>query len=489
VLVRNFGRNVEIRPVAHERPGHLSELRALLETQKGQKTPIRCRGALHSWSHIIDTQGLLVDTRTLDWVEFRPGATPRVKVGGGCTLRRLLDELRKHGMTLPTLGANDRQTIAGAVASGTHGSGKPSLSHFVESVTLLSFENGEVQTHIIAADKERSPQSSERLRAARCALGALGIVIELELRVIRRYRIVQSVRKFQSLDRAVAGWNDKRWPLQQFALFPYSWTYVVYRRRVSAKNGLCVRLCAWKARLKRALIEDRIFHWLLVAALFLGRWRNGLVRDFIKGAPRWITETRHVDESDRMLVMRHDHVRYVEMELFIPESRIRQAVAQLKRLVEIAAGLDSGDLAFAAELGVDQAHLHRLRGSYTLHYPLFFRRVDQDDTLVSMASAAEPLVGYEPEEWVSVSFVTYRCNDVAYERFSGLVADCMTRLHGARLHWGKFYPSGLKEIRSSYPCWEHFESVRRELDPDGRFAPRLPPDARVAAAASTRSTG
>jgi len=52
-------------------------------------------------------------------------------------LQDLLDRL--HAMTdrtLPTLGVIKRQTISGAVSTGTHGSGRPSLSHFVTGVRI-----------------------------------------------------------------------------------------------------------------------------------------------------------------------------------------------------------------------------------------------------------------------------------------------------------------------------------------------------------------
>jgi hypothetical protein len=77
--------------------------------------------------------------RGLGHERFRPRAAVRgrrfVDVGAGCRLQNLLDRLHATtDQTLPTVGAIKRQTMSGAISTGTHGSGKPSLSHFVASV-------------------------------------------------------------------------------------------------------------------------------------------------------------------------------------------------------------------------------------------------------------------------------------------------------------------------------------------------------------------
>jgi len=64
-----------------------------------------------------------------------------VRVGAGCTLQ-LLDKLHATtDQTLPTLGAVKKQTIAGAISTGTHGSGRQSLSHFVANVRIAAYDS------------------------------------------------------------------------------------------------------------------------------------------------------------------------------------------------------------------------------------------------------------------------------------------------------------------------------------------------------------
>src|SRR5262249_37082301 len=157
----------------------------------------------------------LFDLRHLRQVELDPVAE-RVRVGGGCRLGRLLRKLEGKGWTLPTLGAITKQTVAGATATGTHGSGSPSLSHFVEEVRVATFDPASGEPYI--ATLRQGPE----LEAARCALGGLGIVVEMVLMVRRRYRIEERVVKTDRMDVVLDEHELHKWPLQQFALLPWS---------------------------------------------------------------------------------------------------------------------------------------------------------------------------------------------------------------------------------------------------------------------------
>lgn len=461
--ILNFGRNIAFRPEKTLRPADTAELLRLLQENSRQR--MRSRGALHSWSPIIETAGVLFDLREFAWVRVVPGAQPRVRVGAGCTLRRLLCELAHEGFTLPTLGAIKAQTVAGAVATGTHGSGKPSLSHFVESVTFAHLDAG--GTAQITRVDWRTREAAA-LPAARCALGSMGVVVELELAIVPRYRIKESVRKFQSLDQALAGWDSKRWPLTQFALVPWSWVYVVYRRKTSAADGWRLRLRAFIARIYLLLTQDVGLHVLLRVLLVLRLvLRDWFIRRFFrKCLPRMIREMRRVDDSVSILTMHHDWFRHVEMELFIPEPQIDEAVTQIRELIELAGERKPCSPAFAAELrarGLEDA-VRSLAGTYTLHYPLFFRRVEEDDALMSMASRSS-----RRHAWITVSFFTYRCRDTGYARLCEVVARCMIELHGARVHWGKFFPITAVAARGAYPGAQEFERVCLDQDPNRLF--------------------
>lgn len=454
--VVNFGGNVAFVPTAIERPRSADDVLAAMRKRPGER--FRCIGAGHSWSRVLATDGVLFDLCELNAVEVDASRSV-VRAGAGCTLERLLGELARAGYTLPTLGAITRQTVAGAISTGTHGTGHESLSHEVTRACIATFDpdSGDPALETFA--------EGDALRAARCALGALGVIVELTLRIRKTYRIEECVETTQSIETVLAG--REVWPLQQFALLPWSWTYVVYRRRETEAQGS--RLRAWLLKALNFVGTDVLLHLVLKGLLLWARlFGEGSIRAFFRRVvPHLVTRYRErIDDSQTILTMRHDLFPHVEMELFIPEKYLQDAVAAIRQLVALAGeGATQTDRLASLEPELLDA-VWKLRGSYTLHYPLFFRRVLPDDTLISMTSRAEDPV----TAWYSISFFTYRRPREDFDRFAATVARCLRDLYGARLHWGKYFPLPLEEAARRYPGFEVFAEICRKYDPEQRFA-------------------
>ncbi|MDX1376948.1 MAG: FAD-binding protein [Burkholderiales bacterium] len=453
--VVNFGGNIAFVPAAIERPRSADEVLDVL--RRNAKQRVRCIGAGHSWNRILATDGVLLDLGALDSVEV-VAAENLVRVGAGCTLERLLGTLRTAGYTLPTLGAVTMQTVAGAISTGTHGTGRESLSHFVVEAKVATLDPTTGEAGVTRF------REGEALRAARCALGALGVIVELALRIEPAYRVEERVECVDSLEAVLEGRDD--WPLQQFALLPWCWRYVVFRRRRSERpgGGLRARVLRWL----NFLGTDVLLHVVLRLVLgWAGVFGEGAIRAFYRRVlPHVILKYRdRVDDSQTILTMRHDLFPHVEMELFVPEDRLPEAVAAIRQLVELAGeGATRIDRLSGLEPALIDA-VWKLRGSYTLHYPLFFRRVLPDDTLVSMTSAADRPV----RAWISISFFTYRAPREDFARFAETVARCMTALVGARVHWGKYLPLAPEQAAGGYRDFAKFAAICARHDPHGRF--------------------
>jgi len=449
--VTNFGRNVDFVPAAMYAPRSESEVLEILGRHRGER--IRCIGSGHSWSRIFATEGVLLDLRYLNGVTLiAPAPQARVRVGGGCTLQRLLDALRRDGLTLPTLGAILKQTVAGATSTGTHGSGSNSLSHFIEEARIATFDPQTREPAVVTL------RGGPELLAARCALGALGVVLEVVLRAVPAYRVEEQLRRIASLEEVMRGRQE--WPLQQFALVPWTWNYLVYRRRRASRGGSLIF-----ALLCRALVfvfMDVGLHLLLKLNLRLLSDRS--IRGFYRHVlPHFPLIPDRIDDSKWVLTLRHDLFRHVEMELFVPESQFPAAAATARELIEIASGERSECPAPLASALRDE--VLELRGTWTHHYPLLCRRVLAEETLVSMACAGVP-----PEAaWISISFFTYRRVDDSFARFARTVARCLVELHGARLHWGKYFPIPFGAASAAYPRFQEFREVCLRYDPAGAF--------------------
>src|SRR3954451_22665019 len=148
-------------PAHFATPRSRHELAEVVATAPG---PVRVAGAGHSFSAGVVTDGTLLSLDVLDRVlDVGDGL---VRVEAGIRLKALSRELHVRGLAMPNLGDIDAQSLAGALATGTHGTGTrlPNLSGQVVAVEL-----------ILADGSERTIKDGDELLAARVSLGALGV--------------------------------------------------------------------------------------------------------------------------------------------------------------------------------------------------------------------------------------------------------------------------------------------------------------------------
>lgn len=454
-MIQNFGGNVRFEPASIVAPRNESELLEVLGRHRGR---VRVLGAGHAWSPLVKTDQLLIDTRRLDAVRIwrEAGGQAWVEAEGGCRIKHLLAALQAEGLTLPSVGLISEQSIAGATATGTHGSGRHSLSHYLDQVRLATFD-AQGRPRIVTAE------GGERLRAARCSLGALGVVVSARLRAVPQYAVEERLQ-WRTLEQALD--LESQWPLQQFYLMPDGRRWLAQHRRVAERSGR-----SWHAPLYRGYwfgVIDLGLHGVLRLLVGVLGSRSLARRFMTHVAPRTVPCGWPVrDRSDRMLVMAHELFRHLETELFVPGEHVAEAgrltAAMLARLNHGAA-LDD-ESAEALERAGTRESLESLRGEYSHHYPVCFRKVRGDDTLISMASGDSP--------WYAISLITYARHREPFYRFAHCASQTMAALYGARLHWGKHLPLPTSQLVAAYPRWDRFLLQRRHCDPLSRFSNAL----------------
>jgi FAD/FMN-containing dehydrogenase len=457
--VTNFGHNVEFRPSAIFCPANVEELVGILDRYRGQE--IRAVGRLHSWSKAPSTDGVMLDLQKLNSVEVdQTGAFPTVTVGAGCQLKRLVKQLDAHGLALPSLGLIDEQSVAGATATGTHGSGKHSLSHYVEAVSIAHYDelSGEAKITVVDAGPE--------LHAARCSLGLMGVIVSLKFRCRPCYNIEERALAHDSLASVLA--LETNYPQQQFYLMPWSWRYFGHHRVETAANR------SWYASLYRAYcfgVVDVGLHvvvFILVKLLKLA-WP---VRFFYQRVlPLTIIRNwKTVDNSTDMLIMEHELFRHVEIEVFVRRSQLERATQLLIDVISVFGDQEllnpQATRACLEESGRwDELAQHR--GKYVHHYPICFRRIQPDATLISMASPASE----QEEDWYAISLISYQwpAERQGFFAFADFVGPTFAALFGGRCHWGKYNPLDRQAIKGTYPAEEEFQNIVQRFDPAGVF--------------------
>lgn len=458
-VISNFGRNIRFRPRHRYEPRTDDEVLRILNDHRDGT--IRVVGAAHSWNPGIESPDALMNLRHLRHVGVH-GDRKRVTVGAGIRIGALLKHLSKRGLTLPSVGLIDRQTVAGAVATGTHGSGRHSMSHHVESMRVACYgADGRARV--------RNVESGSALRAGRCSVGAMGVVLELTLPCVPQFYVRERCVWRPGLDAVLEG--EAEAPLQQFYLMPHAWTWLVHERSVAGENRrvggaalyrmywltvidvllhLCVKFTASLMQSRR--LVHLLYRRLLPAFLF----------------PRW----RVTDRSDRQLLMRHDLFRHLEMEVFVPRERLPEALGFVGEVLRMA---DDGnhELSAAAQARIVSldagAAVDAVRGSFVHHYPICVRRVRPDDTLISMSSCS----GMPEQDWYAISLITLTEPRGSFQRVATFLAETMSVLYGARLHWGKWFPLEAGRVAPRYPGMAAFKAICEEFDPRGVFRNRF----------------
>ncbi|WP_254512098.1 D-arabinono-1,4-lactone oxidase [Anatilimnocola floriformis] len=453
--VSNFGGNITFTPRQHYSPRSEAEVLEILKKHRGQR--IHASGSLHAWSAAAQSDDIYLTLEHLNSVEVsRDSGEPIATLGAGCQIKRALAELDKQGLTLPAVGLISEQTIAGSTATGTHGSGRHCLSHYLETVRIAHYgADGEPTITEVSGDVE--------LAAARCSLGCLGIIVALTIRPRPQYFIEEYLAVYKNLSDVLAREFD--WQLTQFYYLPWRNDFLAQHRRETTNRR------SWLAPLYR-------WHWFLtidiglhlIIRFLVQRLRSPWgVKTFFKYFALSLVPRRWhvVDKSQDHLIMEHELFRHIEMEIFVRGSELAVALDFLRCAFVEFDGQRGFDDDTRAVLGQFQLleKLNAPRERYTHHYPVCVRRVEPDETLISPSSGGD-------EDFYAISLISYAlpAERAGFVGFCDFVAPAMTALFHGRCHWGKYCPSTPQEIERLYPKLPEFVAVCEKFDPERRFA-------------------
>ncbi|WP_309055073.1 FAD-binding protein, partial [Streptomyces sp.] len=175
---RNWAGNEEARPRRVLRPSRPEEVAEAVSEAVRDGLRVKAVGAGHSFSPIAVAPDAQLRLDLLDGVEEIDTATGLVTVGAGMPLWKLNPLLAAHGLALENMGDVDRQTVSGAISTGTHGSGVRfgGIATQVRALELVLADGAVVRC---------SPGERPALfAAARVGLGALGVITRVTLRTV-----------------------------------------------------------------------------------------------------------------------------------------------------------------------------------------------------------------------------------------------------------------------------------------------------------------
>ena len=411
----NWARNVRSSPVQVCSPSSEEELINMVA--RSAPARIRLVGGNHSWSDIAATDAVRICLDGMSRVLAVDGE--RVVVEAGIRIGALNMALAERGLALSNVGSIDEQSIAGAISTATHGSGRNHgvLSTQVVGLRLLTMD-GVVHT--------LSAQSQPALfDAARVGLGCLGIITAVTLQCVPAFRL-EEVATPMSVSEAVdrlpalldAGEYVKMWWL------PGSDTVQVFSASHTDVPAAPRPVKEW---LDRAVLSPVIFPIVLA----LGDRFPALIPTLSRiVASIYFRPDRRVDHSHRVL-----HIpmppRHLESEYALPIERAGEALLRLQALIRT----EKLAVNFVQEL----------------------RFVAADDLPLSPASA-------RPTCYFGAYTAAPRDADRYFAAFEALMAEL-----SGRPHWGKLFSRTPEQLAALYPGWAAFQALRDRLDPENRL--------------------
>jgi FAD-linked oxidoreductase len=407
-------------PVRLSRPRSEDELSEAVRRAAADGLVVRPVGSGHSFSPVCVTDDVQLDVALLDGTVEVDDVTGVATAPAGMTLRRLSAELHARGRALTSLGDVDTQTVAGALATGTHGTGAAfgNLSAAMVGGRLIAADG---VVHDLATEPEV-------LLAARVSLGALGVLSQVQVQTVPAFRLekVEQPRRLADLladlDHLVADGDH----VELYAL-PWSRKALLLTSRRTDEPAAPPP--QWRTWLTDELLNNtglgllqRTGRRFPALAPALGRLTGALA-----------SGSRRLDDSHRVFVSNR-RVRFTESEWSLPRAAAAEAVREVMALVE--------------------------RRRLPVTFPIELRFAAADDALLSTASGRD-----------SAYVAVHQFAGVDDSAYFGAVEDVMLGLDG-RPHWGKKHAAGAEVLAPRYPGWARFQAVRDLLDPTGVFTNR-----------------
>jgi len=414
----NWSGSVQSSPRQINKPGSLDELQQIVQSAAHAGQTIRVAGSGHSFTPLVQTDDLLLSLEQLQGLVSVDHNEGIATVWGGTTLKALGEALFAQGVAQENLGDIDVQSIAGAVSTGTHGTGIKfgTLSTQIAGLTLVT-ANGD----ILECSPEQNP---EIFKAAQVSLGTLGIIAQIKLRVVPAKRLRYQTHRLQL--------NDCLFHLEQykkqnahfeFFWFPYTnWGQVKFLNETDAPVS---KTSLW-GDFSKVVLENGVY-WLLCAS---SRLFPALCETVCTITGQAIPTVDEVNYSHRLFSTPRA-VRFQEMEYNIPAQHMSTVIIEIQECI----------------------NTQRFR----VNFPIECRFVHADDIWLSPAY-----------QRASAYIAVHMFQGMPYHDYFAQIEDIFKRYQG-RPHWGKMHTRTATELATLYPRWDDFQRIRASLDPQGIF--------------------
>lgn len=409
LLWRNWSGIQHAYPQARMAPATVEELATALPNLTA---PIRPVGAGHSFTGLAPTTGTLLSLDAMGGIAGWEGDQAIVRAG--TRLGALGPALAQQGRAMANLPDINKQSLAGAISTGTHGTGAklPAVHGDVTALSLVTPDGTRID-----CDAETRPDVFE---AARVSLGALGVVVEARLRTAENRRLRRRVW-IEPFEETLAK-SEERWAKHR--------NYEFYAVPFTGLAAAITHDETDAPAQPQGESQDDAFLEVLRSLRNLLGFSTPARKAAAKALLGTVEPETAVDEGWKLLSTERP-VRFNEMEYHLPAQAHLSALKEVMEVIE--------------------------RERPDVFFPVEARRIAPDTAWLSP---------FNDGPRGSIAVHAHYKDDYAF--FFELIEPIFMR-HDGRPHWGKLHSLHAAQLADRYPRWGDFLDVRRELDPKGRM--------------------
>ena len=418
---QNWARTERVRPQRVEYPPTVEAVRRSVRAAAARGMSVKAVGAGHSFTGIAAAPGVLLELSDLSGLVSVDRERQRVRLLAGTRLHRIPALLAPFGLAMPNLGDIDRQSISGAISTGTHGTGLGfgGIATQVTAATLVTAD-GEVLT----VDEN---ENAELLPAVALGLGALGILVDVTLQCVPAF-VLRAVEQPEPLGEVLdqLGERVRKDDHVEFYWFPHT-DVALTKTNTRLPAGSATAPPAPLTRWVDDILVGNVAHQIVCTA---GRVAPAAVPRINRLSSRVWGDRTFSDASHRVFATARG-VRFREMEYAVPLENLTDAFRALQRVID--------------------------EHGWRVEFPVEVRVAAGDDLWMSTAYGRD--TGY---------LAVQRYWRADHHAYFAAVEQVMQGF-GGRPHWGKLHTLDAGALLQRYPRFDDFVALRDRLDPERRF--------------------
>ncbi|MDX2075986.1 MAG: D-arabinono-1,4-lactone oxidase [bacterium] len=411
---RNWSRSVSCEPSAFYAPTSQDDLIRLVKSAGRDGKKIRVAGSGHSFTPLVASNDILISLQNYGGLLNVDKVNQTATLKAGTTIKQAGELLFEHGLMQENLGDINVQSLAGAISTGTHGTGTGlgTIATQVIGMTLITGD-GEV---ITCSETE----NSDIFKAAQISLGTLGMISTLTLRLNRSYILRGEIRK-SALDKTLSDLDTLKAQNRHFEFYALPYSDKTQTRCFNIvtdapkKDGI--------GRWMNEIVLENGVLWMLSAFNRAFPSNSARIAKLIGAA---VSDADYVNYAHRAFASRR-LVKFQEMEYNIPAEHFTAALTEILDTIR--------------------------KDKHQVHFPIECRFVKGDDIPLSPAYGRD-----------SAYIAVHMFNGMDYRRYFDAIEAIFAR-YGGRPHWGKMHTRNADDLAPLYPRWDFFQGVRNITDP------------------------